>query len=502
MTLPIEIYAAADVRRIDRCAIESQGIPGYALMNRAARAALDAARAAYPDARRWQVVCGAGNNGGDGWVLARLAAEQGIDVSVVALVAPESLDGDAARACRDFTATGGAEMRWEGSLDPRAELLVDAVLGSGLTRDVEGDFAAALAAMNRHAAPVVALDVPSGLSADTGAVHGSAVRAQLTVTFVGLKTGLFLGQGPDHVGLLVFSGLGIPDECRLTISPRLRRITDQALGRALPPRARGAHKGDFGHLLVIGGAPGMAGAVRLAAEAALRSGAGRVSVATDPAHCAAINAGCPEIMCHGAPDARALESLLERADAVAIGPGLGTGEWGRAMWQCVRARSLPMVVDADALNLLAEAPQRGEQRILTPHPGEAGRLVGRSAGDVQADRVAALAAIVERYGGTAVLKGAGTLVSAGDGSPWITTSGNPGMATAGAGDVLTGVMGGLLAQGLERETAARVGVEVHARAGDLAAGETPRGTIASDILAAVRCTVNPGIPLLPRDGRR
>lgn len=499
MTLPIEIYAADDVRRIDRCAIESQGIAGYTLMSRAAQAALDAARSAYPDARRWQVVCGAGNNGGDGWVLARLATEQGIEVSVLALVAPEALAGDAATACRDYTAAGGVEARWKGALDPQADLLVDAVLGSGLSREVDGDFAAAIGAMNRHASPVVALDVPSGLSADSGAVLGTAAQADLTVTFVGLKTGLFLGQGPGHTGRLVFSGLGIPDACRKAVRPRLRRIGDEAVAQALPPRARDAHKGDFGHLLVIGGAPGMGGAVRLAAEAALRAGAGRVSVATDPAHCTAINAGCPEIMCHGVPDTHALEPLLERATAVAIGPGLGTGEWGRALWQCVRARALPIVADADALNLLAQAPVRGGHWILTPHPGEAGRLTGRSAADVQADRMAALEALVGRYGGTAVLKGAGSLVSAVDGPPWITTAGNPGMATAGAGDVLTGVIGGLLAQGLEREAAARVGVEVHARAGDLAAGDTARGTTASDILAALRRTVNPGIPCPARD---
>ena len=502
MTLPLEVYAAADVRRIDRCAIESHGIAGYTLMNRAAQAAFDAARSAYPGARRWQVVCGAGNNGGDGWVLARLAAEQGMQVSAVALVAPESLSGDAATAWRDCAAAGGTEQRFEGSLDPAADLLVDAVLGSGLSREVEDDFAAAIEAMNRHAAPVVALDVPSGLSADSGAVLGSAVHADLTVTFVGLKTGLFLGQGPDHVGRLSFAGLDIPDECRGPIQPRLRRIGDQMVTQALPPRARGAHKGDFGHLLVIGGAPGMGGAVRLAAEAALRAGAGRVSVATDPAHCSAINAGCPEIMCHGVPDARSLGPLLERATAVAIGPGLGTAEWGRAMWQSVQARALPIVADADALNLLAAAPMRSEHWILTPHPGEAGRLTGRSADEVQADRLAALEAIVGRYGGTAVLKGAGTLVSAADGPPWITTSGNPGMATAGTGDVLTGVIGGLLAQGLDREAAARVGVEVHARAGDLAAGDAPRGTTASDILAALRSTVNPALPSPARDRRR
>lgn len=492
MTFPTEIYAPQDVGRIDRAATENAGLAGYTLMNRAARAALEAARAAWPSARRWQVVTGAGNNGGDGWVLARLAAGEGIRVSVIALVPPESLQGDAATACRDYRAAGGRMAPWQGSLDSDADLLFDAILGSGLSREVSGDFAAAIEALNAHAAPVVAIDVPSGLSADTGAVLGTAVRAAMTVTFVGLKSGLFLGEGPDHVGRLHFSGLDIPGACRAGLAPRLRRIDEALVAAALRPRTRGAHKGDFGHLLVIGGAPGMGGAVRLAAEAALRVGAGRVSVATAPAHCPAINAGCPEIMCHGVEDAAGLAPLLKRATAIAVGPGLGTGDWGRTMWAAVCRQRAPTVADADALTLLAASPESREAWILTPHPGEAARLTGRSVGEVQADRLAALATIVGHYGGTAVLKGAGTLVSAVDGPPRICTAGNPGMATAGTGDVLTGVIGGFLAQGLAPETAAAVGVEVHARAGDRAAGNRPRGLIASDLFAALRDVVNPG----------
>ena len=491
MSLPTEIYAAEDVVRIDRAAIDRAGIAGFTLMQRAARAALEVALTAWPDARRWQVVCGAGNNGGDGWLLARLAADEGIDVSVVTLVPPESLKGDAARACQDYRAGGGRFEPWQDALDPRAGLLVDAVFGSGLSRTVEGEFAAAIEAMNGHGAPILAIDVPSGLCADSGAVLGTAVRAAMTVTFVGLKTGLFLGSGPDYVGRLHFSALDIPASCRAHLAPRLRRIDDAAVARALPARAGGAHKGDFGHLLVIGGAPGMGGAVRLAAEAALRVGAGRVSVATAPAHCTAINAGCPEIMCHGVDDAAALEPLLGRASAVAVGPGLGTGEWGRALWAAARRPGLPLVADADALNLLAGCPEASGDWILTPHPGEAARLTGWSAAGIQSDRPGALAAIARRYAGTIVLKGAGTLVSADDGPPWICTAGNPGMATAGVGDVLTGVIGGLLAQGLARESAAAVGVEVHARAGDYAAGACPRGLIASDLIAALRHAVNP-----------
>ena len=490
MKLPAEIYSTDDVRRIDRLAIEA-GIAGYTLMNRAGQAALDLARRSWPDAKRWQIVCGAGNNGGDGFVLARLAAERGVDVRVTALVPVDSLVGDAATACHDFRAAGGAVHQWTGALDETTDLLVDAILGSGLARSLEGSFAEAVEEMRRHEAPVLALDIPSGISGDTGEVMGCAVRAERTITFAGLKSGLFLADAPDFVGRLSFADLDVPAACRESVLPVMRRIDDEAIERTLAPRPRGAHKGNFGHLLLVGGAPGMAGAIRLSGEAALRSGAGRVSIATHPAHCSAIAAGRPELMCHGIDTEDELSALLARVSTVAIGPGLGTGTWARNLYSAVFASGLPMVVDADGLNLLAENARKRDRWILTPHPGEAARLLGSSAAEIQRARIDALAHLRRRYGGTIVLKGAGTLVSAGEAPPWICTAGNPGMAAAGMGDVLTGVIGALLAQGLNLEEAAVCGVEIHARAGDAAAGGAPRGLIASDLLPALRKEVNP-----------
>ena len=491
MKLPAEIYSTDSVRRIDRLAIEAAGIAGYTLMNRAGHAALELARRSWPDAKRWQIVCGAGNNGGDGYVLARLAAERGIDVRVTSLVPIDSLSGDAATACRDFRAAGGAVRPWDGTLDEAADLLVDAILGSGLTRKLDGPFAEAVGEMCRHEAPVLALDIPSGISGDTGEVLGRAVRAERTITFAGLKSGLFLADAPDFVGHLSFADLSVPAACRESVSPVMRRIGDEAIARVLAPRPRSAHKGDFGHLLLVGGGPGMAGAIRLSGEAALRSGAGRVSIATHPVHCTAIAAGRPELMCHGIETEGELSALLARVSTVAIGPGLGTGTWGRNLFKAVLDSGLPMVVDADGLNLLAQNARTCDHWILTPHPGEAARLLGSSGAKIQRARVDALAQLRRRYGGTIVLKGAGTLVSAGDGPPWICTAGNPGMATAGMGDVLTGVIGAFLAQGASLEDAAVCGVEVHARAGDVAAGSAPRGLIASDLLPALRRGVNP-----------
>ncbi len=488
--LPSSIYSVAAVREIDRTAIEDNGIPGYTLMTRAGAAAVAAARERYPQSRRWQILCGAGNNAGDGYVVGRLAAPAGIDVSIATLVDPDRLSGDAAKACADFLASGGTLAPWQGELDPEADLLVDALLGSGLERDVGGEFADAVRALNGHPASVMALDIPTGIHGDTGDVMGCAVVADLTVTFVGLKSGLFVGSGPDHCGEVVFDGLEIPESMR-TVRPAYRRVDGAMMRAALPRRARAAHKGDFGHVLVIGGGAGMPGAVRLCGEAALRTGAGLVSIATHPSHAALLTATRPELMSHALNGPADLESLLARADVIAFGPGLGQGEWAQALFDALAADARPAVWDADALNLLAGRPGKSAQRVITPHPGEAARLLGTDTGDIQRDRPGAVAGLAERYGGVAVLKGAGTLVSDGGEETWLCTSGNPGMAAAGMGDVLTGVIAGLLAQGLAPERAARIGVEVHARAGDRAAARGERGLAASDLAAELRAVVNP-----------
>jgi NAD(P)H-hydrate epimerase len=271
----------------------------------------------------------------------------------------------------------------------------------------------------------------------------------------------------------------------------LRRIDYDAFLRELPARKRSAHKGDFGHLLLVGGGPGMPGAVRLAGEAALRSGTGRVSVATHPSHAAAISTGRPELMCHAVDKLSDLKPLLDKVDTLAIGPGLGTDQWGRGLFDEIVKSDLPTVVDADALNLLADSVLRRDNWILTPHPGEAARLLGTTAGAIQENRLSAIDELSNKYGGTVVLKGAGSLVSSQGGSPWISTAGNPGMASPGMGDVLTGVVAAFLAQGLSLEQASAFGVEIHARAGDLASRTGQRGLIASDVLRELRPLVNP-----------
>ena len=484
----------ATVRELDRRAIEDHGIPGYELMCRAAEAVYRQARSVFPDANRWLVICGAGNNAGDGYVIARLAHARGIDVRVVALVEPRQLKGDAATAWEAYVAAGGIIEAWGPEQDlGHAELLIDALLGTGLDRELAGDFRDAVNQLNAaDDVPVVAVDIPSGLHGGTGEILGAAVHAALTVTFVGRKRGLYLGEGPSLCGQVCFADLDIPEAVMHDIRPDYRLFDDVCLKALLPPRPADAHKGLFGHVLVVGGNLGMGGAVRLAGEAALRAGAGLVSVATRPAHVPALLAGRPELMVAGVESAAALAPLLERASVIAIGPGLGRDDWAESMLSVCLESALPLVVDADALHLVAARAVRRENWILTPHPGEAAAMLGVETRHVQADRPGALAALCERFGGTVILKGRGTLIGNGGDVPWFTAAGNPGMATAGMGDVLTGATAALLAQAPDRpEAAAAAAARVHARAGDRAAAGGQRGLLAGDLLPELRQCLNP-----------
>jgi NAD(P)H-hydrate epimerase len=487
---PGALYTARQVRELDRRAIEDLRIPGYKLMTRAGHATLNAIRACWPEARTLTVVCGPGNNGGDGYVVARVARAQNLAVRTVALADPNELRGDARKAYEDFVNAGGSTETWSDAC-LGSDVIVDAIFGTGLAREVSGDARAIIESINRSARPVTAVDIPSGLHADTGAVLGVAVRAALTVTFIGRKLGFHLGEGPDHVGQLVFDALEVPAETYDVQAPSARLITPEDLKRALPRRPRTAHKGRHGHVLVVGGGAGMPGAARLAGEAALRGGAGLVTVAAHPSSAAAIAAGRPELMVTAAASAADIGHALERATVIALGPGLGQSEWALAMFETALQAGLPTIVDADALNLLSLYPRQRDAWVLTPHPGEAGRLLGIDTAQVQRDRLGAARGLAERYGGVAVLKGAGTIVQAGSQVPRICDRGNPGMATGGMGDVLTGLIAGIAGQCEDLVLAACAGVLVHAEAGDRAASDGERGLLASDVLDQVRDCVNP-----------
>ena len=483
----LPIYQAQQIREFEQLAEERFNISSHVLMQRAGRAAFDFLIRRWPHAQKIAVFCGGGNNGGDGYVLAYHARQRGLQVTIWQVGHHDRLKEEAKyalNACRE------AHILMN-SFNEKADLehpdvIVDALCGTGAHDLLREEMVSAIRRMQRMAAPILAIDVPSGIDADTGKVLGAAVHATATVTFIGLKLGLLTGQGIAYVGELINNDLQLPAELFLDIKPVAEKIQLNAYQSYLKPRARDWHKGLSGHVLVVGGTSGFSGAPRMAAEAALRVGAGLVSVATRPEYAVAMNVDRPELMCHGVTKREELEPLLEKADVIVLGPGLGQSDWSKQLWAAVCEKKLPLVVDADGLNLLATMPQQYEHWVLTPHPGEAARLLASTVQAVQDDRLAATRLISQRYGGTCVLKGAGSLITAPNSLPALCDRGNPGMASAGMGDILSGVIGGLIAQGVPLADAARMGVCLHAMAGDLAAKDGERGMIATDLMPYLR----------------
>ena len=392
-------------------------------------------------------------------------------------------------------AAGGGFVEVEDRL-PDTDLVVDGLFGIGLARAPDPPAAALIKAINAQSAPVLSLDVPSGINANSGGRPGQAVVAARTLEFIAGKAGLRTGDALDHVGVLALADLGLPPALFADLAPFAHMLAACDLSRWLRPRRRNSHKGRHGRVLCVGGEHGHGGAIVMAAEAALRSGAGLVDVATRAAHVAALLARLPEAMGHAVADEQAMLpiALVEAAGVIAIGPGLGQGRAARSWLAQVLASGKALVLDADALNLLAGQRQAlPAGMVLTPHPGEAARLLGVDTGRVQQDRHAAARALCEDLGCVIVLKGAGTIVAAPGRLPRVIAAGNPGMAVGGMGDVLTGVIAGLLAQGLEAFDAASCGALLHAAAGDAAAGEGgERGLLPSDVMGWLRRLSNPG----------
>ncbi|MBE9515577.1 MAG: NAD(P)H-hydrate dehydratase [Proteobacteria bacterium] len=469
--LPVELYSVEQTRALDRAAIDS-GIPGYELMQRAGSAAFALMRYLWPRRDKLLICCGAGNNAGDGYVLARLAADAGYGVEVLSLIDPTELKGEAKQAWEDVG--GGEVLREPSTADWSAPIIIDALLGTGLQRPLTGDWADVVGQINRSSARVMALDVPSGIQADSGSVPGVAVRADCTISFIGLNTGLLTGAAPAYCGELYFADLGIPAESVATVGVRAKRISLDEVMSSFPFREVTDHKGRCGHVLVVGGLPGFTGAAAMAASAAVRAGAGLCTVATTPESVNAISAAGPEIMVHGLTRPQAIKPLMARATVAVLGPGLGQTAWSQQAFAMVADGDRPMVLDADGLNILAENTFRRSNWVLTPHPGEAARLLGTSVIDIQSDRLAAAEAIVRQFGGVCVLKGAGTIVACdpesvsdeAGGDLSICSAGSAAMASGGMGDVLSGVIAALLAQGLSSPQAAKLGVCWHAAASD------------------------------------
>ncbi|WP_457807749.1 NAD(P)H-hydrate dehydratase [Kushneria sp. EE4] len=492
------LYSAGQVQTLDQRTV-AQGVPGFALMMQAGQAALEAIVERWPRARHLCVFCGSGNNGGDGYVVAALALQKGLEVQLVALRAPDELQGEAADAVHLARENGVNIDNWHHDVEisPETDVIVDALLGTGTRGEIRSPFDEAIARINSASQPVVALDIPSGLNADTGALLGETVKADLTVTFIARKFGLYTGQASDVTGEIVLAPLSVSEATLAASEYTGELLVAERLHDTLPRRRPTTHKGDCGHLLVVGGQPGFGGSTIMSAETAARLGAGLVSLATAAVHIAPALTRCPEMMVREARNGLDIEDLVDKATAVLIGPGLGQGAWGQGLMQAVMNAAGPRLVDADGLHLLA-AGYGGEHRddwILTPHPGEAAMLLACSVAEVQNDRYQAALALHRRYGGVIVLKGAGTLVVGGESADecFISPFGNPGMASGGMGDVLGGMIASLLVQGLSPLEAAASGVLIHGLAADDAAcdhGE--RGLLASDLACYARRRANPG----------
>jgi len=489
------LYTAEQVRGLDKCAIEGHAIPGMTLMERAGKSTFEVARAAYPVARNYLVLCGGGNNGGDGYIVARLALEAGLQITVCALKDPDRLTGDALTAASRWQEAGGAVSAWPPDETLDFDLVFDAMLGTGLDREPAGDYGDAVEYVNRSTKPVIAVDIPSGLNADTGVAMGRAIRADQTVTFIGEKRGMYTADGPDYVGVVSYRDLEVPLTVKESQPDYGILIHESVIGELLFKRRRNSHKGSYGWVLAVGGNEGMSGAVRLAGEAALRSGAGKVTVATRSGHAALVNMSCPELMVRAVDAPEQLDGLLDEVSVIVTGTGLGQTGWSGSMLNACLGVARPLVIDADGLNLLAGEFSGATlpPAILTPHPAEAGRLLGCSAGEVQADRVGGACELAKQRQAIVALKGCGTVIADPSGRYAICPFGNPGMATAGSGDVLAGIIGAMVAQGLSLWDASVSGVLAHALAGDRAAAKTgERGMIATDITGQLPFVLNPG----------
>ena len=489
-----KLYRSGAVRAAEQAAMARFGLDEDDLMARAGLAAWRLLLERWPEAQRIGVACGPGNNGGDGYVLAGLARASGRHVFVVRL--DDTVRPGAARRAAEAYAQAGGEVstyRPDGAL-PSADVWVDALFGIGLHRALDGAAADFVAALN-HGAPILALDVPSGVDADTGDDHGLSVRATVTQTFIAGKPGLFTGRGRVAAGEVVIDPLGLAEHVFDDLEPAALLARPPALAHAFAPRERDAHKGRFGTVLCIGGDHGYGGAIALCAEAAHRVGAGLVSAATRAEHVPVLLARRPETMARAVETTDALWPLLDRCTVIALGPGLGHEAWGRMLLDAALGAGRPTVVDADALNLLAAAPERMTGHplaVFTPHPGEAARLLDCTVAELERDRIGAAHTLAARTGGAVVCKGAGTVVAAAGMLPVVIDAGNPGMAAGGMGDVLTGTIAGLLAQGMAPFEAAACGALLHAAAGDAAAcdgGE--RGLLPSDLFPHLRRLANP-----------
>jgi len=490
--LPDKLYSVDSVVRLEQVAINQFSIPAYELMKRAGEAVFNVVTSRYPKFKKMLVLCGAGNNAGDGYVVARLARQVGFDVRVISLIDPAALKNEALLAYQDWLNVAENTVADISLLD-EADIIIDALLGTGLKREVSAEWAEWIAAVNRSAKPVIAVDVPSGLIADTGVIAGGAIHADITVCFIGLKQGLFTAQANDVCGEIIFDDLALPDEvyAHVEADARLIKTIDYSL---LPKRKSSSNKGNFGHVLVVGGNAGMPGAVILAAKAALRTGAGLVTIITADSNLEAISSAVPEAMVKTC-DINSLtavftDAFVNKTTHISIGMGLGQDEWSLALLRFCVQLNKPMLVDADALNLLSNNDIKIKSAlVVTPHPGEAAKLLSAestlNSADIQHDRFSAIIQLHQLFAASescvVILKGSGSLIFDGQ-IIKVCSLGNAAMAAPGMGDVLSGIVIALMAQNINISDAAELAVCLHASAAQSVTQGKTRGLLASDVI--------------------
>ncbi len=511
----MRIVTGTQMKKIDQQTIEYYGITGLSLMEAAGTAVFEevTGNIANESEPFVVVVCGAGNNGGDGYVAARLLHEARIHTRVYSTSDPDALTGDARSNYEAYarlnlpvrrlddgderpetaTRTHGADSRSNFSSDIRkASLIVDGILGTGINRPVSGVISNIIDEINLSGTKVVSIDIPSGVGGDDGALYGAAVNASSTVTFQAPKLGCLIYPGAGCTGHLVIQDIGIPADIIDKLSDELFLIDEAFVRQYIKRRGRDLHKGNFGKVMIIAGSSGMAGAAALCARAALRSGAGLVRIAVTPDILAIEQMLVPEATCIPREDAL---SELERHDAVVIGPGLGSGAMTLELIRGIMMQeNLTAVIDADGLNAIQHDPAilagAKARLILTPHPGEAARLLGKTSSEINSDRLGSARRLSALTRSAVVLKGASSVVALPDGSLYVNPTGNPGMATAGSGDILAGVIASLAAQGVPWDRAAQAGAYLHGLAGDIMAGQLGEyGLIASDMNVGIALAI-------------
>ena len=491
------LHTTKTVKKIELIAIQERGFSVEQLMSRASTAVLEELFEEFGRPRNLTIFCGTGNNAGDGYLVAALAANEGITVRVIEVGDRSKMSAEVCGARLRALQTSAMLLDFCGGVELDCGVIVDALLGTGMRGELEQTYRQAIHQINDASLPVIAVDVPSGLNADTGAVGDTSVVADLTVTFVAPKRGLFTGRAPACCGEIIWHSLELPDVLYNDYAPSAKLLNLDDLLDCLPTRAIDAHKSQLGHVMVVGGDNGYGGAAIMAAEACLRVGAGLITLATRPAHVAAMLVRQPEVMATAVVSGQALEPLLTRVSVLVLGPGLGRSAWSEQLLQKALAANLPTVMDADALNIIADGriaiDTQVTRWVMTPHPGEAARLLNISVREVEADRFSAVVKLRDKFAAAVILKGPGSLViGESDGPIGICRYGNPGMASGGMGDILSGVIGALIAQGMPLQAAAELGCCLHSSAADLAAQQTGQvGLAASDLLLQIRKLLNP-----------